>query len=96
MIEFLAMEAADTVESSGHMVDLMLVLGTFLLTFVTGITGWVTWKLYKVSLFEIRHATDEVSHANDNATSVALAEIHAHHVDSLKRIRNRSKGKIAR
>ncbi len=56
---------------TGHVWEAMVVLSTIALTLVTLLLTWATWKMYKASI-------TEMSHANDNATEVALAEIESH------------------
>jgi hypothetical protein len=63
--------AAEGSESS-HMLEWLLVISTAALAIVTALCAWTTYLVHK-------DASREMSHANDNATDVALAEIDAHH-----------------
>lgn len=100
MIELLASESASGfgvsqwLELGVVLSTLGAVLSTLALVFVTAGLWYATSLVHKD---EINKMTDAASHANDNITEVALAEIDAHHhnVRRMARIRHAAKGKVA-
>jgi hypothetical protein len=77
MIEILASESANGFGMS-QWLELGVILTTVLLTVAT-VGLWVATA--QVHKDEVIKMTSELSHANDNMTDVALAEIDAHHLN---------------
>lgn len=90
MIE-LASEAVSTGFGVSQFLELGVILTTVILTVATVGLWYATAQVHKD---EIVKMSSDLSHANDNMTDVALAEIedrHAERVEQLKRIKARRK-----
>jgi hypothetical protein len=79
--------ASETLYSVSHILEFGVVLSTLALVLVTAGLWYATAQVHKD---EINKMTDASSHANDNMTEVALAEIRSHHekirhINQLKR-----------
>jgi hypothetical protein len=79
--------AAESLFTTSHILELAVVL--------TIATAGLWYSTAQVHKDEVIKMTDAATHANDNITQVALAEIDSHNKDRMKVIRHKAKGRIA-